>query len=70
MWERIQQSEVVVRRGMLPARVVLDRDAEFGEYRTYVEIIAANGDPAYSNGRIFKEEGLAIEDFERRRRRL
>ena len=37
MWERINQSEVVVRRNILPARVVLDRDAEFGEYRTYLE---------------------------------
>ena len=39
MWERINQSEVVVRRNILPARVVLDRDAEFGEYRTYLEFI-------------------------------
>ena len=39
MWERIKQSEVVVRRGMLPTRVVLDRDAEFGEHRTYLEFI-------------------------------
>ena len=67
MRERIKQSKVVVRRGMLLARVVLDRDGEIGDYRTYLEIIARNGDPAYSDGRIFKDHRLALEDFVRQR---
>ena len=70
MWERIKQSEVVVRRNLLPTRVVLDRDAEFGEYRTYLEVIAKACDPTFLNGRIFRGLELAVQDFERRRHRL
>ena len=55
MWERIRQSEVVVRRNILPARVVLDRDAECGEYRTYLEIIPKDCEPTFLNGRIFRD---------------
>ena len=66
MWERIRQSEVVVRRNILPARVVLDRDAECGEYRTYLEIIPKDCGPTFLNVRIFTDPELALEDFERR----
>ena len=70
MWERIRQSEVVVRRNILSARVVLDRDAEFGEYRTSLEIIPGDCDPTFLYGRIFRNLELALKDFERRRQRL
>ena len=70
MWERVKQSEVVVRRNILPTRVILDRDAECGEYRTYLEIIPSDCDPTFLNGRIFRDQELAIEDFERRRQKL
>ena len=70
MWERVKQSEVVVRRNILPARVVLDRDAESGEYRTFLEIIFRDGDLTFMNGRIFKDLELAKEDFERRSQRM
>jgi hypothetical protein len=70
MWERLRQSEIVVRRSVLPARVVLDRDAEFGEYRTYLEIIPKDCEPTFLNGRIFRDLELAFEDFDWRRQRL
>ena len=70
MWKRVKESEVVVRRNILPARVVIDRDSECGEYRTYLEIVPMDRDPTFLNGRIFKDLELAIEDFERRRERL
>ena len=63
MWERINQSEVVVRRNILPARVVLDRDAEFGEYRTYLEFIPRDCHPTFLNGRILRDLECALEDF-------
>ena len=70
MWERFKQSEVVVRRSMPKARIVLDLDAEFGEYRTYLEIIQTGGEATFLHGRIFKELSEAQEDFKRRRQRL
>ena len=70
MWERIIQSEIVVRQSVLPVRVVLDRDRELGEYRTYLEIIQTGGEATFLHGRIFKELSEAQEDFERRSRRL
>ena len=70
MWERIRQSELVVRRNILPARVILDRDAECGEYRTFLEIIPRDCDPTFFNGRIFRDLECALEDFERRSQRL
>ena len=70
MWERIKQSEVVVRRNILPTRVVLDRDAECGEYRTFLEIIQTGGEATFLHGRIFKELSEAQEDLERRSCRL
>ena len=63
MWERINQSEVVVRRNILPARVMLDRDAEFGEYRTYLEFIPRDCHPTFLNGRILRDLECALEDF-------
>ena len=63
MWERINKSEVVVRRNILPARVVLDRDAEFGEYRTYLEFIPRDCHPTFLNGRILRDLECALEDF-------
>ena len=50
MWERINQSEVVVRRNILPARVVLDRDAEFGEYRTWHPKLSCCASPWRAGG--------------------
>ncbi len=69
MWARIKQSETVVRQSVLPVRVVLDRDAEIGEYRTYLEIIQTGGEATFLHGRIFEELSEAQDDFERRSRR-
>ena len=70
MWKRIKHSEAVDRRNILPVRVVLDRDAEGGEYRTFLEFTPKDCDPTFLNGRIFRDWECALEDFERRRQRL
>ena len=70
MWERINQSEIVVRKSVMPVRVVLDRYAQIGEYRTFLEFFVKNCDPTFMNGRIFTDPELALEDFERRRQML
>ena len=70
MSERLRQTEVVVRRNILPARVVLDSDTECGEHRTYLEIIPTDYDPIVLHGRIFRDLESATEDFEKRRQRL
>ena len=60
MWKRMTQSEVVVRRNMLPDRIVLDRDSVPnlpGSHRQELSL----------NGRIFRDPALAIEKFERRK---
>ena len=70
MWQRIKQSEVVVRRNMLPARVVIESNLLPTEYRTYLEIIQKDGEATLLHGRIFEELTEAQEDLERRRQRL
>ena len=70
MWERIKQSETVVRQSVLPVRVLLDRDAEIGEYRTFLEFVVKNCEPTFMNGRIFTDQKVAREELDRRRHRL
>ena len=70
MWTRIMESELVIRRSSLPARVVLEQNSLPTEYRTYVEVMQKWGEAMFSHGRVFEDMTEAQEDFERRRRRL
>jgi len=70
MWIRIKESELVIRRSSLPARVVLERNSLPTEYRTYLELVQKWGEATFSHGRVFEDLAKARQDFDRRRQRL
>ena len=65
---RIKESELVIRRSSLPARVVLESNSLPTEFRTYLEIIQKDGEATFLHGRVFENLRGAKEDFERRLR--
>ncbi len=60
------ESKLVVRQGMAPIRVVLDKDPLREEYRTCLETVHKDGEVTFRHGRIFEDAAEANEDFERR----
>ena len=70
MWNRVIESKLVVKKGMAPIRVVLDKDPLREEYRTCLETVHKDGEVTFRHGRIFEDAAEAHEDFERRLQRL
>jgi len=66
MWRRVMESKLVVKQGMAPIRVVLDKDPFREEYRTCLETVHQDGEVTFRHGRIFEDATEAHDDFERR----
>jgi hypothetical protein len=69
-WKRLKESEVKDYGGMLPARVILEQNESDHSYRTFLETFSPAGEPGYKYGRFFYCEHEALEDFNKRVRRL
>jgi hypothetical protein len=61
---------MVERRVMFPTRWVLEQASSRDEYRTSLESVLTDGNPAFFHVRIFDTEEDAVQDFERRVQRL
>ncbi len=66
MWTRVMESKLVVKLGMAPIRVALDKDPLREEYRTCLETVYKDGEVTFRDGRIFEDAAGANEDFGRR----
>ncbi len=70
MWRRIMESKLVLKQGMAPIRVVLDKDPLREEYRTCLETVHRDGEVTFRHGKIFEDAAEAHDDFERRLQRI
>lgn len=69
-WKRVKESAIKEHKGMQPVRVVLEHDEADHSYRTYLETFSPAGEPCNKYGRYFYWEREALEDYDKRARRL
>jgi hypothetical protein len=65
-WKRLKESTVMGYGGVLPARVVLERNEADHSYRTVLETISGDGKPGFQRARYFYCEEEALEDYKER----
>ena len=65
-WRRLQESEFSKGPGLVPAKVVLERNSAKEAYRVFIEAVSAVGAPQVQRYWYHLEKAAALEDFGRR----
>ena len=65
-WRRLQESEFSKGPGLVPTKVVLERNSAKEAYRVFIETVSAVGAPEVQRCWYHLEKVAALEDFGRR----